>query len=154
MGGPEARAGSAARGRVGSSERRGLFDRAGEQDVVLLVDVLVSVSLEFGEGIEHGAVGVARIGAGGEAIGQLAHPVERGAGIVVIGEHVVDRLIDAVRKRAGRIGFEGSDRGEEKSVLLLGVDLHVGAEGVIHALELDEARVLLVMTLGDARGES
>ena len=56
------------------------FDGAGEENVVFLVDVLVQVGFEVLKGIEHGAVGVAGVAGGREAVGEAAQLGEGLAG--------------------------------------------------------------------------
>jgi hypothetical protein len=81
----------------------------------------MGVLLKLGEGVEHGAMRVAGIRSRRESIGQLAHLVEGGTRIVVIGEHVLDRFGDTVGQGANLAHrLQGPNRGEEQPILLLG----------------------------------
>jgi hypothetical protein len=81
----------------GAERLVGLFEKHG----VLQVDVAVEVVFQFGETREEGAVRVAGLRRGCEAVGQLTHAGQRLTRVVVLPQHAGQLAPRVVRPRLG-----------------------------------------------------
>jgi hypothetical protein len=136
-------------------DRPGLLQTqgGGEEDVVLLVNVLMEVAFEGEETVEEGAVGAARGGVGGETVGETPQFRQGGSGVVVFGVHHGERLIDSGETSTrGFAGVEGSDVREKNELLLFHVVVKFGGEGVEHLEHPVKAGIVVAVDPGDLAG--